>query len=416
VNKKQQMTSPNIGTSGAWKLVFLLSGAFVINYIDRQVVFSIFPLLRHDLGFADAALGASGTAFTWTYSLMMPLSGRLADRFSRSKLVLIALMLWSLATLVTGLSNSVVQFLASRVAMGVCESLYVPAAIRLITQAHPGATRSRALAIHGFAQFIGITLGGWFGGWSAESIGWRQGFFVLAAIGMLYAAVLAWNLPPCEYPQTPNVTAIAPISTLVRSHSFLGLSGAFFSFCAILWMLYAWLPAFIYERYHLSLTDSGLTATVFLQSSSAVGVLLGGWAGDILSKRYSTGRFQVVIWGLLGCAPFAVAIFSVHSLLLLKLSACGFGLLAGSVAPNTFSALYDISGSHHYGLATGLLNTIGGVGAGFAILTAGLLKATLGMENLMYSAGLLAIICSILLFIVLRTSSERDRMMSAQPS
>src|SRR5690242_13199129 len=102
----ESMPEPENELKHAWLVVALLSIAFVINYVDRQVVFSIFPLLRRDLGFSEAELGAVGTLFTWTYSLAMPFSGRLADIFSRRKLVISSLILWNLATLWTGLSTT----------------------------------------------------------------------------------------------------------------------------------------------------------------------------------------------------------------------------------------------------------------------------------------------------------------------
>jgi sugar phosphate permease len=166
-------------------------------------------------------------------------------------------------------------------------------------------------------------------------------------------------------------------------------------------MLYAWLPVFVYERYGLSLTQSGLTATLYLQSSSAAGVLLGGVLGDALSRRYANARLHVVIWGLLGCAPFALATFAVHSLPLLKMSACGFGLFAGFLMANMFSALYDVSGPHNYGLATGVMNAIGGLGAGSAILITGIWRSSVGIEPLMLGCLLLSMSCAILLFLVI---------------
>jgi MFS transporter, Spinster family, sphingosine-1-phosphate transporter len=386
--------------------VAFLSGAFVLNYVDRQVVFSIFPLLRHDLHFSDAQLGAAGTLFTWTYSLAMPFSGRLADLFSRTRLVILSLMLWSLATLATGMSTSVGFFFASRIAMGLCESLYVPAAIGLIAQAHPGATRSRALSIHGFAQYTGITLGGWYGGWAADHLGWREGFTTLSALGLLYASVLAWgfrnNAIPGPVAGKRNERGIS----LIRSRCYLMLCALFLSFCAMLWTLYAWLPVFVYERYGLSLTQSGLTATLYLQSSSAAGVLLGGVIGDWLSRRYLDGRLYVVIGGLLSCAPFALATFAVHSLPLLKLSACGFGLFAGFLMANVFSALYDVVGASRYGFATGVMNAIGGLGAGSAILAAGIWKQALGIERLMFGWLVLSMSCAVLLFLVVHNAAS----------
>jgi MFS family permease len=195
---------------------------------------------------------------------------------------------------------------------------------------------------------------------------------------------------------------------LLHSRCYLTLCALFLSFCAMLWMLYAWLPVFIYDRYGLSLTQSGLTATLYLQSSSAAGVLLGGVLGDALSRRYPAGRFHVVIWGLLGCAPFALATFATHSLPLLKVSACGFGLFAGFLMANIFSALYDVSGPRNYGLATGVMNAVGGLGAGAAILAAGIWRSSVGIEPLMLGCLVLSMSCAILLFFVLKHSSKRE--------
>jgi MFS family permease len=96
---------------GPWGVLVLLSLVFVLNYIDRQIVFTIFPLLRRKLVFSDFQLGLAGSPFTWTYSLYMPLAGRFADVWPRQRLVVKAVVLWSLATLGTALSYSPIQFL-----------------------------------------------------------------------------------------------------------------------------------------------------------------------------------------------------------------------------------------------------------------------------------------------------------------
>jgi len=103
----------------AWTTVALLWSAYLLNYLDRQAVFSIFPVLRSELHFSDTQLGLVGTLFIWVYSLCMPLTGRLADVFRRDRLVIASLVLWSLATLGTGLSTSASAFLFWRVVMGV---------------------------------------------------------------------------------------------------------------------------------------------------------------------------------------------------------------------------------------------------------------------------------------------------------
>src|ERR1017187_10739653 len=111
----------------AWLMAALLSIAYLVNYVDRQVVFSIFPVLERERRFSDAQLRLIGTVFIWVYSLCMPFMGRIADVLRRDRLVLVSLLLWSLATCGTGLCGAVPAFLFWRAMMGVSASLLMPA-------------------------------------------------------------------------------------------------------------------------------------------------------------------------------------------------------------------------------------------------------------------------------------------------
>ena len=108
---------------GAWRVLALLSFAFVLDYVDRQIVFSILPLLRLDLNLTNVQLGLAGSVFTWTYSLCMPLAGRLSDIWPRHRLVVAAVAMWSIATLGTALTHGALQFLSCQIIMGFSESL-----------------------------------------------------------------------------------------------------------------------------------------------------------------------------------------------------------------------------------------------------------------------------------------------------
>ena len=95
-------------------LVALLWGAFALNYADRQLPFSIFPALQRDLGFSGSQLGLIGSIFLWIYAMSMPIAGRMADLFRRDRMILSSILLWSLATICSGLAVSVPTFLACR--------------------------------------------------------------------------------------------------------------------------------------------------------------------------------------------------------------------------------------------------------------------------------------------------------------
>ncbi len=378
--------------NGPWTVVILLSIAFVLNYIDRQVVFAIFPVLREDMSFSATQLGLAGSVFTWTYSLGMPFAGRLADVIPRHRLIILSLILWSLATIGTGISRDFTEFIISRVLMGLSESLYSPAAMSLIARFHTNRTRSRALSVHGLAQFVGITFGGWYGGWTAENIGWRTGLVILALIGIGYAVVLGKFLRDSPEDTTETSIKSSPLKLLTSLN---------FCFCAMLWMLYAWLPTYIFDTFNLSLAQSGLVATLYLQSSSAVGVLSGGLLGDYFAKTNPIGRFRVLTAGLFIAAPFAFFIFEVQSLTLLKLSACGFGLFTGLFIANMFSSVYDLVEKNNYGLAVGLINMLGGLGAGAAILVTGMFREMMTFASLMMWATLSSMIASVWLAYVI---------------
>lgn len=177
----------------------------------------------------------------------------------------------------------------------------------------------------------------------------------------------------------------------------------------MLWMLYAWLPNHIFETFHLSLSQSGLDATLYLQASSAVGVLLGGLFGDKSSRRNKNGRFNIVATGLFLCAPFAAAIFGATSLRLLEISACGFGIFAGCVAGNVFATLPDIVARKNFGLATGLLNLAGGLGAGAAIFLTGFLHHSFTNARLMKIGSGLAMTAAVVLFLTVQSYFDLER-------
>ncbi len=162
-------------------------GAYFLNYSDRQAVFSMFPVLKRDLQMTDTQLGLTGSIFLWVYGACCPIAGQLGDRFSKRFLVAASLAVWSVVTVATGLAASAGALLTLRGVMGIAECLYMPAAIALTAQFHAPSQRSRAIAALTTAQIAGSVGGGWFGGWMAEHGHWREAFFILGAVGLLYA-------------------------------------------------------------------------------------------------------------------------------------------------------------------------------------------------------------------------------------
>jgi MFS family permease len=397
-----------IGAKRAWSVVGLLWIAFLINYMDRQVVFSILPVLTRELRFSNTQLGLTGTVFNWVYCLAMPFAGRLADLVRRDRLVIGSMVLWSLATLGTGLSGSVITFLASRAAMGITEALFMPAALGLIANLHPRSTRSRALATFGTGQFVGIALGGWFGGWAADHAGWRVGFYSLALLGFGYAALLWGAFRKHREPPAAGKSLESRPIDIVKSKSWLALAAAFFMFCAMLWILLVWLALLIHEKFGLTLTASGFTATVFLQAGSAAGTLAGGFLGDRAANLVPGGRLWVGAAGLFACTPFAWFVLVAPSLYATEFCSAAFGLFGGMFIANLYAGAYDVVSERNYGIAAGALNLLGGLAGGAGVLLTGLFHATLGAAFCIRFAAIASAVMSVLLFSVVAGQYQSD--------
>jgi predicted MFS family arabinose efflux permease len=176
-------------------------------------------------------------------------------------------------------------FLFWRVLMGVVESLYIPAAYGIIASLHSDATRARAFATHQTAQLAGIVGGGWFGGFAGQGIGWRSGYLVMGAVGILYALLLVPAFRGIQSSPADRTKEWTRPPEILQSVTYRLLLALTFFFSLILWLMYAWLPNHVYERHHLSLAESGLIATIFIQVSSAVGVMIGGYLADRFSAR-----------------------------------------------------------------------------------------------------------------------------------
>src|SRR5207244_6548630 len=137
---------------------------------------------------------------------------------------------------------------------------------------------------------------------------------LLALAGIVYALVLWVVFRSGAHWGGGNVRVAARPTAIFKSRCYVTLAVAFFAFCTMLWTLYAWFPNFIYERYHLSMTQSGLIATVYLQISCAAGVITGGVLADRMAKRISSARFLIAVFGLACSTPFAYLSLAAQSL------------------------------------------------------------------------------------------------------
>ncbi|MCC6509128.1 MAG: MFS transporter [Pirellulaceae bacterium] len=416
-------SSRSASVKAAWLVAFMWV-AYFLNYCDRQAIFAMFPALKQDLGFTDGQLGLIGSVFLWVYGFGCPLAGWVADRFPKRWLVVLSLAIWSVVTTATGLVGSVMALLVLRAAMGISESLYMPAAVSLTANSHPPHQRSRAVATLTTAQIAGTVAGGWFGGWMAAHGYWREAFFALGGLGLLYALPYFLFLrtvderPADEGLTKPIQSTDSDLASSTNASTsslriftvptYLLLCVVFPVFVFGLWMLYSWLPAFLFDKFKLDMAQAGFVSTIYLQSSMLVGLLSGGVLADRLFTITRAARLWLLATSLLCCAPCLHLIGNGETLVTTCGAAIAFGLFGGFFAGNIFPAAFEVVPSDTRASAVGWLNFFGSALSGFAPLMGGMWKKTIGIERLLTYTSCVYVVAGVVLIIGLRLLFQRD--------
>ncbi len=377
----------------AWLIVGLLWVVACLNYVDRQVIFALFPLLEKELDLAGAQLGLLSTAFLWVYAFASPFGGYVADRFGRARVVLVSLFVWSGVTWATGHARSYGELVAARALMGFSEAFYIPAALALIAEHHSERTRATATGLHQSGLYAGIVLGGSLGGWLGQRHGWRAPFTILGAVGVAYALLLTVGLRRASHgtAMRSSLELRASLRKLSSLSGYWRLTAAFSAVGLANWLVYTWLPSYLYERFHLTLASAGFSATFYIQTASFAGILVGGMVGDYWALRRLRGRVWVQAAGLAGAAPCLFLVGAVESFPLLIAALIIYGLGRGIYDSNAMPVLCQIAPDELRSTGYGVFNFASCVVGGVAAALAGFLKSSLGLGLAFQAAALLLV-------------------------
>ena len=421
LNTYQSIPPPNY----KWRVVGMLWFCGFFNYADRQAIFSVFPLLEAEMHLDKVQLGLLGSSFALVYGICAPFAGNIVDRIRRKTAVLGGLWAWSIICMLTALATNFKQLLFFRAAEGLGETFYFPASMSMISDYHGKKTRSRAMGTHQTSVYIGTIAGGFFGGLISQFYGWRWSFIVFGAMGVLLGFLLTRFLIEPERGaadledfqvrkhQEHRMSVGEFLRVIWTTPTVLLCMGAFMLDNFVGMVLLSWMPAFLYEKFHLSLAMSGLTATIFIQLASMVGSPVGGWLADVLRRRFPGGRIAVQMIGLLGAAPFVVWCGQTLSVSSLVLALTCWGLFKGLYDANIFAAVLDVIRPEARGTAVGFMNMIGWlVGAGTAPIVIGYIaqKASLSFAISIASVALVGASLLLLAAILFTVGRDVDRL------
>lgn len=297
----------------AKKLFWLLFLLNLFNYIDRQALFAVFPLIQTDLKITDFQLGVLASVFMAVYLCYAPLAGFFADRSPRQKWIAASAFIWSLATLACGLAKNYAGLLTARGFIGAGEAGFTTIAQPFLAEHYPARKRATILACFGLALPAGSALGYLLGGLIGQHWGWRAAFMLVGIPG-LFLAFLAWTRIKDRAHDALSAVkrpSFQDYKQLLHNKAFLWLCLAHAMITFVQGGLSAWMPTYFHRYLHMDTAQSGTAFGIMVVLCGALGTFAGGKTADALLKKHPRAYFITIGAGILLTLPFAWA--ALHS-------------------------------------------------------------------------------------------------------
>lgn len=310
----------------AWVTVAILMVAYVLSFVDRQILNLLVEPIRRDLAINDTQMSLlMGLSFALFYTVCGIPLGRVADTRSRRGLIAVGILFWSAATAACGMARMYWQFLLCRIGVGVGEAALSPAAYSLIADSFSAERRATAISVYSMGPYLGSGLAFMVGGLviqlaSAQGevtlplLGevrpWQLIFLILGAVGVIFTLLMMAVKEPARRGVGAGVAV--PLSevgryiranrrtVLLHNFGFAGLAFAGYGSAA-------WVPTFYIRTYGWDASQVGIVYGCIVAVFGCLGVVFGGRLADWMAKRgCSDANMRVGLYGALGALPMVV--------------------------------------------------------------------------------------------------------------
>ena len=349
--------------------LIVLTALNLLNYVDRNVLFAVQPLVQDEFHLSNAQIGYLTSAFLGFYMLAAPFVGPLADRYSRKKIIVIGALFWSALTLLTAVTHTYTELLIRHTLVGVGEATFVTIAPTFVSDLFAEKMRGRILGVFYLAIPVGSAAGYLLGGYLAPHHGWRFPFYIAAAPGFLLALAVMFLKEPerGQFDSQKDDAELLPqgfqgsllkqlvfrqyfflkklYSGLVVNPAFLtatlGMAAMTFSLGGI----QVWMPKFLFSERGYTLEAANFAFGIIIVADGLFAALLGGWLGDYLLPRMKSSYYFVsAISMLLGVPVMIVALFAKGKAMVPAIAVAAFFLLLNTAPLN--AAVINSVGAH----------------------------------------------------------------------
>lgn len=384
-------------TNVRWGIVALLFCATTINYIDRQVIGLLKPMLQADLGWDEADFGYIITVFNIAYAVGMVVGGRMLDKFGTKIGYSITIFVWSLGGMLHAAVRSVAGFALMRAILGIGEAGNFPAAVKTVAEWFPKRDRAFATGVFNSGSTIGAIVAPFIVAVIAETWGWQMAFLITGALGFFW--IMAWlvyydtpekhkgiNKAELEYivsndEQAAEGSQSEPAGSqstswlsLFRYPQTYGIFLGRFVTDWVWWFFLFWIPDFIMKTHDIDLKATALPLVIIYLIANC-----GGLAGGAVSSQFVkmgksidfARKTTILIFGclvlLLNIVPYVDNMW---------LMAVLIGIAASTHqawASNIFTIVSDIYPKHLVATMTGVSSVGGAIGGALGASFVGLI-------------------------------------------
>ncbi|MBX3009190.1 MAG: MFS transporter [Melioribacteraceae bacterium] len=359
-----------------WVIVVLVFFATTVNYMDRQVIGILAPILEKEIGWNEIEYSNIVIAFQAAYAIGLLLAGRLMDKVGTKIGYAVALVGWSIFAIAHAGAKSVMGFAAARFGLGLFEAGNFPAAIKTVAEWFPKKERALATGIFNAGSNVGAIIAPLIVPWLAITYGWQEAFIVTGAIGLLW--LVFWftfydkpevhkklSKQELAYIQSdpPDTQIKIPwLSLLKYKQTWAFVLGKFLT-DPIWWFYLYWVPKFLFKNYGLTLDKIGLPL-IIIYLMADVGSVAGGWLSSFFIKKGWTvnkGRKTAMLICALTILPivFASQVTELwEAVLILSLATAGHQ----GWSANLFTTVSDVFPRKAVGSVVGIGGFAGAVG------------------------------------------------------
>ena len=375
--------------------ILVLGLVLIFAWADRLLITVAIEAIRHDFGLSDLEMGLLlGPAFAVFYALFALPIARWADIGHRPRIIALALSLWSLMTLLTGLAWNFVQLFIVRVGVGIGEAGAHPPVHSLVADYCPPDQRGRAAAVLNFCVVLGAFIGLSFGGFLVAQLGWRWAFASFGIAGILATGLVLWTLEePRRSTRVPAVRELfdaegrAVIRDLLRKKSFAAMLVSMSIYSIVDLGTSSFTVPFLIRSHGLDESSAGAIYGSAVLAGSVAGTIVAGFLVDKLARRHVKWLLLLPAICFMINAPIRIVAFQTNDTIVFAASYFLMVTMMCINNPATYAATYGIAGMGRIATATAVVglatNVIGlGLGPVFVGFLSDLLEPRFGVESL----------------------------------